>query len=327
MTENTLPSHPRFRNLLGKTFGKLRVLSYAGMIQQKRQRTPSWNCLCECGSLTVKTTSGLTARKRPTTSCGCVNTSSKWGNQTPSASDQKLPSHPHFKNITGFVFGRLTVISFVEMRQFSSQKVAVWRCQCACGQTKDISASSLRFGGSNSCGCLQREIASKASSNFQPSHGLTGTPEWEIWSGMRERCNNPGSISFSRYGARGISVCERWSDFSNFLADMGERPSKSHSIDRINGDGNYEPGNCRWATKSQQARNRRDNVKVMFNGELRTTADIADEIGIPRSVLNHRKIILKWSDEKIVSTPLRITKRTTIANRSSTPASSSATTE
>jgi hypothetical protein len=158
-----------------------------------------------------------------------------------------------FIDLTGQRFGRL----FVLARAINRGKVAVWQCQCDCGQIKIIPGRNLRDGISQSCGCLQRERSSANCKATKTKHGYKGTPTYTSWIEMRRRCSRSHRAEFRNYGARGISVCQEWlNSFEAFLRDMGTRP-EGKSLDRINNDGNYEPGNCRWATLIEQRRNRR----------------------------------------------------------------------
>ncbi len=130
-----------------------------------------------------------------------------------------------------------------------------WKCRCDCGTEFTALAGNLRSGKTKSCGCLRDKLAKDRIRHGQ-ARKRSITNEHRIWRGMIQRCTNPKSTSWKHYGARGISVCERWMTFENFFADMGKKPDDL-SIDRINNDGNYEPSNCRWATRSEQQRNKR----------------------------------------------------------------------
>lgn len=156
-------------------------------------------------------------------------------------------------DITGQKFGLWTVVARAPKRK---QGNAIWWCRCECGAENAVSGGELKAGLSKSCGCRRAEC-NRLKAAKHVTHGLSHTPEYTCWGSMRHRCRNPKSSKYADYGGRGISVCERWNSFENFLADMGRRPTPAHSLDRINNDGNYEPGNCRWATPKEQMNNRR----------------------------------------------------------------------
>jgi len=169
-------------------------------------------------------------------------------------------------------FGRLTVISRAEDGKGGRTR---WSCACDCGGTTTTSGKNLRRGHTNSCGCLKSERSSEA----HLTHGMTSTRTYESWTAMKKRCTNHNNPDYENYGGRGITVCERWADFENFYADMGERPD-GMSIERSDNNGNYCPENCSWDNRKAQSRNRRSNVIIKYQGEARCMKDWAEELGI-----------------------------------------------
>lgn len=159
-------------------------------------------------------------------------------------------TNPSYGDFTGRRFGRLVVLG----RSHIHERRWYWLCRCDCGVTRAIQGQSLQKGRSRSCGCRRAETLVALKSTHRQSYSA----EYYAWQDMKARCSNPKVRSYRNYGARGIQVCERWQlSFDAFFADMGRRPSSQHSLDRIENDGNYEPGNCRWATRSEQRKNQR----------------------------------------------------------------------
>lgn len=206
----------------------------------------------------------------------------------------------NFTDLTGRIFGRLTVQGHQGGRR--------WRCQCECGNTTEVSRSNLVSGDSRSCGCLKLELARSRPlrHGFTTGRGVRKTPsEYTTWQNIKHRCNNPKNTKFANYGGRGIAVCERWAhSFEAFLADMGNKPSARHTIERINSDGNYEPANCRWATWTEQQRNRSTNRVLTIGGTSMSVAEWAELRGIARGTVQ-RRLGLGWSPSDAVYAPTR----------------------
>lgn len=182
-------------------------------------------------------------------------------------------------DMTGQVFGRLTVLARADI---PDPKNVRWECVCECGKIKTVLAGNLRSGCATSCGCYAIEV--KHLNNR--THGKTKTPEYKTWSAIHDRCNTPTNKDYVDYGGRGIRICKEWeSSFQAFLDYVGERPSPEHSLDRIDNDGNYEPGNVRWATRIEQAINRRNTHWITYKSETKHLSGWARELNISNAAL------------------------------------------
>lgn len=174
-------------------------------------------------------------------------------------------------NLTGQRFGRLTVVSEAERR---GGRVA-WACLCDCGAETVAIACNLTRGHTLSCGCLHREITAER----HVTHGQSHTPEYKVWRGMRNRCENQNDAAYPDYGGRGIKVCERWKSFERFLSDMGARPD-GMTIERNDVNGDYSPENCRWATMKEQQSNRRDTIRIAIGDRVQPLKLWCEELGV-----------------------------------------------
>lgn len=176
----------------------------------------------------------------------------------------------------GKQYGRLTVQS--EVGRIGGH--LSYLCVCDCGKQTTISGPNLRNGTTKSCGCLRSE----KSSERVLKHGMSLSKEYKTWMGMHRRCYDSTARGYSRYGGRGISVCERWHSFENFYADMGNKPSDM-SIERIDNDKSYSPENCRWATNVEQSKNRRLTINLTYNGVTMCLKDWSRKIGKPYTTM------------------------------------------
>lgn len=186
-------------------------------------------------------------------------------------------------NLIGKKFGRLTVLERIKTDGYFS-----YRCSCECGKTTVVKRTgTLTSGNTQSCGCLKDEETVNRSIKHGHRTTTNTTSEYRTWVHIKQRCYNPQVKQFKNYGGRGIKVCDRWLEsFDNFLADMGAKPSEKHSLDRFpNMNGNYEPGNCRWATDGEQAQNKRNNVRIDYNGQSMVLTEWARFFGINHSSL------------------------------------------
>ena len=253
----------RVKDETGNPHGKLTVLSYAGT-DLKSQKGAYWHCRCECGGDTV--VCGRALRSGSIASCGCQQRTDE----------------------TAKVYGKLTVESFAGTRR----KLAHWLCRCECGNMTTVAGADLRRGSIVSCGCKRARAG-----------GMCNSPEYTSWRGMKRRCYNPNAPYYHLYGGKSITVCQRWLDaFVNFLEDMGEKPFPSATIHRINGSANYEPGNCKWASKEEQALHTSKTRKITYKGETKSLRGWARTIGITHRTLSAR-LDRGWSLEKALTTP------------------------
>lgn len=209
------------------------------------------------------------------------------------------------KDLAGQRFGRLVVLYDTGERK---SRNVVWRCKCDCGNEVDVAGYSLTSGNTTSCGCYNRERSVEANTVHGMNRQGERHPVYAAWSRMLQRCENPNNKRYKDYGGRGIRVCEEWHDAKVFIEwALSHGWREGLSIDRIDNNGNYEPGNCRWATLREQARNKRSNRLITFNGKTQSLAAWAEEMGINSSALRYRIYQLHWSVERALTEPVRRT--------------------
>lgn len=200
------------------------------------------------------------------------------------------------KNFAGMKVGRLTVTSEA-VPVAVTRTVWKWKCVCSCGKVSWVAGGQLTARKTLSCGCLVIESTKRT----KTTHGRTNTREYRIWGNMLSRCRDKDD---PRYGGRGIKVCERWHRFEAFLEDMGECPDPTSELDRIDNDGDYELGNCRWTDKKTNCRNRSSNRRLTYQGRTATVEEWAEHLNIPVRTLRSR-IRIGWDDERALATPFR----------------------
>lgn len=200
-------------------------------------------------------------------------------------------------------FGQLVVISLAPRATSGNTR---YNCRCDCGKSSTVTASHLRLGKTQSCGHLRAEAAARATI-AATTHGMRNTNTYSVWNSMLNRCRNPKVPNYPSYGGRGITVCPQWYRFETFFADMGVCP-QGLSIDRYpDVDGNYEPGNCRWATNAQQQRNKRNTIHLTHKGITKSLRDWEDDLGLPKEVI-YGRIKNGWSPERAIEVPYQANK-------------------
>lgn len=202
-----------------------------------------------------------------------------------------------FNDLSGHRFGRLVAMDYLGKRR--------WRCKCDCGKAALVQSNNLRSGKQVSCGCLRTELLRSRVLKHGHTSKRETTPEYRAWQSMLKRCYSPNNTHYARYGGRGIEVAPEWrDDFPNFLRHVGPRPSAQHSLDRIDNDGDYKPGNVRWASKSLQAKNQSRNRMYEFRGHSYCLADLREISGLKLVTLQTR-LRLGWDVERAVTQPVR----------------------
>lgn len=202
------------------------------------------------------------------------------------------------RDLTGQRFSRLVVVSESDLKGGKRR----WLCSCDCGSEKTVYETHLIRGNTRSCGCLSTEVT--AARNVESAiHGKWQSREFYVWQSMKQRCGDRNHASWPRYGGRGIKVCDAWANsFLTYLRDIGQRPSDKHTIDRIDNNGNYEPGNVRWATRSEQQRNRSNSRFGIVHGETLPAPEISLRFGLPKTTVL-RRLNAGLKDDLLIAKP------------------------
>lgn len=208
------------------------------------------------------------------------------------------------EDLTGKRFGRLTVMEFYGHNKYGQ---TIWTCECECGNVTHVCGSDLRSGSTLSCGCLWRERIIKA----KTTHGMSHSEIYAEYRNMKNRCYNETAHNYKYYGGRGIKMCDKWrDDIHEFYKDVSSLPNfrkEGYSLDRIDNDGDYEPGNVRWATREEQSRNRRPRTcknVYDYNGEIHSLREISNMTGISYSTLKNR-LSKGWEPERAFNTDVQ----------------------
>lgn len=251
------------KDRVGEKWNRLTIIGFdKTTITKGNNKVNYWWCRCECGNVKSICYNSLLGK---TKSCGCLN---------------KENLQNKYIDRTGEVYNYYTIISFDKRHKDQ----IFWNCQCKCGEIKSIPYNSLSSGNTKSCGCLQKELLKER----MTTHGYTGSSEYSTWQHMVGRCNNPKEAGYEMYGEVGITVCNEWLKFENFIKDMGDKPTAEHTIDRIDGTKGYYKENCRWASKIEQNNNLKSNrivIDTLTNKEYSSINVAARDIGMVENTL------------------------------------------
>jgi hypothetical protein len=278
--------------MIGLKFGRWTVNAESG---RTKSRIIKWLCTCDCGSQRV--VDGNSLRRGKSTSCGCAQKEIA-ANISKTITKHKLLGR--FKPIIGCKFGRLTVLEYAGN---TSKRRTLWKCMCDCGKQTIVLRNSLVRGSTKSCGCMHKEIATVLAATMNKTHGKSGSKEYKAWLNMRARCADSNVDRFYNYGGRGIKVCDRWSDFSSFISDMGKCPP-GYTIERIDVNKGYESSNCRWATPHEQRRNTTVNRIITIDNTTMVFVDWCRHFNIkPGTVYSRLK--RGWDIIVALTTPVK----------------------
>lgn len=215
-------------------------------------------------------------------------------------------------DLIGQRFGKLVVVEYAGTKTYANgNKFSLWLCKCDCGRTKIAIGANLKRGTVTSCGCAVKEAARIRGTKGNLKHGHHGERLYNVWKGMKERCNNENHVSYKNYGGRGIGVCEEWNeDYSSFYnwainAGYDENAKRGElTLDRVDTNGDYCPSNCRWVNQRVQANNRRYNVRIEYNGEAKTLSEWEEDTGLDRRLLYERIYTYHYDVEKAFTKPV-----------------------